>query len=643
MHTVIHHTRIFDNTALQPHCIELQFLHILNSYISSTIFLDSSLWNTGLQSYHTFRFKFLTRNAEVVRPSKDSYLMAFHNLGGIRRTPDFYSMIAALNFHISKLRVNENGKVCNNGAYSLQQYFQYSSSTKCPILPDPYSEFTLDDPYNRTLGEHGHYSTLYSSLSQLWYNGTTFIGNTQDEILRNFTSNPRVVSVVEVHFKYLQLQLLWNAVFQGCNIESRCGGYSAAQTLQILRRYLVKLPSQIPCARGDRTQCGDFELGKYKLPLLLEDLLLDTTEYGAMLKEGRFGDASQMLECEVEDEKLELMELIAMVSGTISKLLHVMRRAYAIQYKLNKKLLHDGDGQCHDENVLRDMDLAVELVHEIVRDGNTAKLEQIQEVIIQNYRMESSLLLIGTISDVQGLQKFTTEIWLALAGELGVVLQYNHHHRITAAVSKIEHNSKNYYLEVEKCLHKYSKYQQLGLQYLVCAYYCIHCDVIFPLQHRNLHNYIQGKHRTIFYKLKTYTDHLISRHCNVNEVLKLISKIEPYQIPRIQQDMIDHAVAQNKMEFYGHIYRHILHHYIHRHPRMREMCQMMYRFGEPNIGIQVAIITLMYGHFNKIIGMPDEEDFIISLELPFLKGVMWAKIRDENVLQLLEEIRKHHM
>ena len=183
---------------------------------------------------------------------------------------------------ICQTRVDEDGNLSFQGRYQLTQFFS-------PRIEDMLHGWARKR-WRYNLEIEGVTCKLYlaenirsaiNSTFMLLHQQNGQLGD--EELVQHCIDSIQVRSMVENRVKYLRIHLLWQPLIIAFKSTILNSGVGHAELMPLLRTFAVE--------------------GEGGEVVLLEDLLLNETSYGRMLKECRFGDALQILQ-EYESEMI---------------------------------------------------------------------------------------------------------------------------------------------------------------------------------------------------------------------------------------------------------------------------------------------------------------------------------------------------
>ncbi len=531
----------------------------------------------------------------------------------------FERALPSLIGRITGYRLNEDGIIGNEGQYNFEQYFDEPEEIKHPrygqnMYVIPGEGFIIED-----ISLQASVQQLTDVMREAWYRHASTPGLNEEDIELRCLADEAVRVTIEYRLNAMRIHLLWRAI-----IPILPSVFGIEPKLQELVRIL---------------RLREVEGGN-GVPILLEDYLLNNSEYGEILKRALFRDAIELLKRGVNSDELQQLKVLA--DPHLEKLGYSLRVASYIRRELSLRLGGNENSNITYEPILRDTLLLHELTLKLERccgaslpglkeEGILTKAYQFSGVgallgrVENDVRIETSLAFTSRLYQEysnSGEYLHNEQLLSSLACQLGYAFKHHQYTKLKASLNPSNIESINYFSESESPLKCDPKYKKKGFTMLATSFFCIHHELISPSSRAGYNG--------------TFSYHQALRRLNHNSVKKHIkSTMEGSTYAEVISQIYNSGVPpplvaqlkENEIEartlFYTRVIHQLLIHYVNLREDMNSLAALMVSNSSSDRQTQSyitsTIIEYLHGMYS---GLKNEEDFIAALDLWLNRGIL---------------------
>ena len=533
-----------------------------------------------------------------------------------RNSPLFEDVQPLLLKMISNFRVDDDGIISESGGNNLEQLFYEPPSLKQLQLPSDERDSSLAEYVIENVSQQATYSELQSTLRKSWEKVANISTISYDSRVLQCIYSNEVVNAVNFRLQGLRIHLLWQATFTVLENEAEMYNIPIWQIRRVFRAY------HTTAAMGNST--------------LLEDLLMDTTSYGRMLKECKFETASLLAHNPEMMENPAMLDLKSKSLSLLQPIIHSIHAASNLRSQIVGKIGEVTADDVAVRNISNDAPLLSLLTSAVESGDKSYKREALSSPTFRDVFSNRQVFKIWQNLELDVLIDVSLEFTSIMMEEMGKLAQQQQPavtwSDVLGKFSSLLHgrqystlrNTKARVGELGISQFPFQDLVQVGaveLTYhstlLLACYICLKEGIITDHGYSSTASHKHSLNRLLFHEVRSYARTLLARQDIGANIETAIQQISQYGIPTHQRQRIEEVGLNSIAEFYTEIIRVIEMHYIDRYPELSSLAKLLESNESEYTGIRDAIVTAIIGHLHNLIPSRSEAEFLGKLDLMY--------------------------
>lgn len=514
---------------------------------------------------------------------------------------------------ISAYNVDSYGTFMQEGGtYSLRQFFTDPTSIEHAQLPAEAHDPSLSKYIISHVSLPASVAALEGTLSSSWEKWRNDPSITDEDRTIRCLASLGVREALHFRLEAMKVHLLWQAVMQVLKLDP------ANLSVDVDALHYALRTREIAPRVG--------------ILATLEDLLLEATEYGRMLREVRFEDAAHLLQREENANSPALTELRATAEPHITAMLPSLKVAYQVRSQLNAELTATtADAQLGD-GVARDMPLLVEMMTLLEQCcGSYLTTSNLTELVsrVRNFSGVNSLLMKveldvrreAALSLAQALRSYeaseggaelTSAEWTAFARHLGATIEYRKYAALATLTAALNEGDATVVPQVVESSENNRLFGQGGTLMLLSAYRCLHHDILQPHPYTGVNSHSQRLSRAKF-DVALRDTRLLLTPARMGDLAELTRQVQRETIPAPMLAELERATDEADTTFYGELIHYVTLHYINLDPEMGPLSLALRSEDEDDLEIQRNFTADFIAHLSSDMGLTTVNTFIAKV------------------------------